>query len=41
MLLKSTYRMPRGDNNGFAGIANFRHAAEERNHMMKILIYFK
>jgi ferritin len=29
------------DNNGFAGIANFlfRHAAEERNHMMKILEY--
>jgi ferritin len=33
--------MPRADNNGFAGIANFlfRHAAEERNHMMKILEY--
>jgi ferritin len=28
------------DNNGFVGIANsFRHAAEERNHMMKILEY--
>ena len=29
------------DNNGFGGIANFlfRHAAEERNHMMKILEY--
>jgi len=29
------------DNNGYGGIANFlfRHAAEERNHMMKILAY--
>src|SRR6476620_5541760 len=29
------------DNHGFAGIANFlfRHAQEERNHMMKILEY--
>lgn len=29
------------DNNGFGGIANFlfRHANEERNHMMKILEY--
>jgi ferritin len=29
------------DNNGFSGIANFlfRHANEERNHMMKILEY--
>jgi ferritin len=29
------------DNNGFSGISNFlfRHAAEERNHMMKILEY--
>jgi ferritin len=29
------------DNSGFSGIANFlfRHAAEERNHMMKILEY--
>jgi ferritin len=29
------------DNNGYNGIANFlfRHAAEERNHMMKILDY--
>jgi ferritin len=29
------------DNNGFGGIANFlfRHAAEERSHMMKILEY--
>src|SRR3954467_15393663 len=29
------------DSNGFAGIANFlfRHAQEERNHMMKILEY--
>jgi ferritin len=29
------------DNNGFSGIANFlfRHAAEERNHMMKMLEY--
>ncbi len=29
------------DNNGFCGIANFlfRHAQEERNHMMKILEY--
>src|SRR6478736_2345074 len=29
------------DNHGFAGIANFlfRHANEERNHMMKILEY--
>jgi ferritin len=29
------------DNQGFAGIANFlfRHAQEERNHMMKILEY--
>jgi ferritin len=29
------------DSNGFSGIANFlfRHAAEERNHMMKILEY--
>jgi ferritin len=31
MLLKSTYRMPRGDNNGFAGIANFLlHVQRER-----------
>jgi ferritin len=43
MLLKSTYRMPRADNNGFAGIANFlfRHAAEERNHDENTGIYFK
>jgi len=29
------------DNNGYSGIANFlfRHAAEERNHMMKLLEY--
>jgi len=29
------------DNNGYCGIANFlfRHAAEERNHMMKLLQY--
>jgi ferritin len=29
------------DNQGFGGIANFlfRHAEEERNHMMKILEY--
>ena len=29
------------DSEGFGGIANFlfRHAQEERNHMMKILIY--
>ncbi|MEP7197500.1 MAG: ferritin [Saprospiraceae bacterium] len=29
------------DNNGYNGIANFlfRHAAEERNHMMKLLEY--
>ncbi|MEJ0057032.1 MAG: ferritin-like domain-containing protein [Bacteroidota bacterium] len=29
------------DSNGFGGIANFlfRHAQEERNHMMKILEY--
>src|ERR1700716_2892785 len=30
------------DSNGFGGVANFlfRHAQEERNHMMKILEYF-
>jgi ferritin len=41
MLLKSTYRMPRGliTMDLLVSQIFFRHAAEERNHMMKILEY--
>jgi ferritin len=28
---QSTYRMPRADNNGFAGIANFLFAMQQRS----------